>query len=154
MFATVDAKNYARKCGKLLCVKQTLGEQVQAYMTGEGITVTEMAARVGTSRQNISNVLDGAQRPKCLPDLARVMKTSVDALMAGKYVYGKLPTEGPLRVEEPTPSWPFKRLAPEEWERLGDLRHVVEDAAVTKARQLLQELDAVAPPGKNRKGRP
>lgn len=41
----------------------------------------------------------------------------------------------------PTP-WPFSRLTPEEWAQLGaaGLQAVVEDAAVTKARLLLDEI--------------
>lgn len=35
--------------------------------------------------------------------------------------------------------WPFKRLTLEEWESLGELQAVVEDAAVQKARELLRE---------------
>lgn len=46
--------------------------------------------------------------------------------------------EAPPR--QPPPEWPFKRLSPEEWDRLGTLQAVVEHAAVTTARQLLQEL--------------
>lgn len=154
LFATVDAKYVARKCGKLFCVKRSLGEQVQDYMTREALTPTAMASLVRTTRQNINNVLAGAERPKCLPDLARVLGTTVDTLMAGRYVYGSKKShagamEPQARYANPSPAWPFTRLTPDEWQRLGDLRHVVEDVAVTKARALLAELES-APSGQKR----
>lgn len=43
-------------------------------------------------------------------------------------------------VEPRRDLWPFKRLSRQEWEQLGPLQAVVEDVAVTKARELLQEL--------------
>lgn len=39
--------------------------------------------------------------------------------------------------------WPFKRLTRDQWEALGELQAVVEDVAVGKARELLEELAAV-----------
>lgn len=43
----------------------------------------------------------------------------------------------------PPGAWPFKRLSRVEWDQLGDLQAVVEDAAVTTARRLLAEISAV-----------
>lgn len=43
-------------------------------------------------------------------------------------------------VEPRGTTWPFMRLGPDEWARLGELQAVVEDVAVTKARELLAEL--------------
>lgn len=125
-------------------------------MTREKLTPTAMAGRVGTTRQNINNVLAGAERPKCLPDLARVMGTTVDTLMAGRYVYGSgtglsVVRETQAQYGVSSAPWPFQRLTPKEWEQLGDLRHVVEDVAVTKARQLLAELASSAPSQKRKR---
>lgn len=48
------------------------------------------------------------------------------------------------RVEASQPAgWPFKRLTRDQWEALGELQAVVEDAAVTKARELLEEVSAL-----------
>lgn len=46
--------------------------------------------------------------------------------------------------QEGQPSvWPFKRLTRDQWEALGELQAVVEDVAVTKARELLEEVAAI-----------
>lgn len=88
VLAILDANEIARKAGKLFCVK-TLGQQVDDFIKREGITPTEMGRRAVTSRQNIENLIAGkVQRvPHYIHGLAQAMRTTVDALLAGEYVY-------------------------------------------------------------------
>lgn len=103
-------------------------------MQREGLNLADMAARVQTSRQNITNVLHGAERPKCLPDLARVMNTTVDVLMAGQYHYD---TPMPSGGKAQRAAWPFERLTQHAWERLSERQKgAIEDAAVLKLREI------------------
>lgn len=138
LFATVDAKYVARKSGKVVCVKKTLGDQVRDYMTKEGLNTTQMAERVKTSRQNIANVLGGAERPKCLPKLAAVMDTTVDALMAGTYVYGAKIVHFSQRGSDQ--AWPFERLPKAVWNGLSERQKgAIEDAALQKLREFADD---------------
>lgn len=52
---------------------------------------TKLGRLVGTSRQNIEGILGGIKRPKCMPELARAMRTSIDVLVAGQYRYSAPP---------------------------------------------------------------
>lgn len=89
-------------------------------MAARGLNPTTMARRVGTTRQNISNILDGTSRlPKCLPGLARAMGTTEGALLAG----GNPITTAP---------WPFAWITPEAWAELTDReRGAAEQAAMS-----------------------
>ena len=90
MFASLKANNIARKPGKMICVK-TLADQVREFMSREGIKSTAAMARLipTTSRQSLSNMLKGdINHPTTyMPELAAVMRTTVDVLLAGAYVW-------------------------------------------------------------------
>lgn len=94
-------------------------------MVAQGLTPTAMARLVGTSRQNISNILDGTSRlPKCLPGLARVMGTTEGALLSGGRV-----TLAP---------WPFAWITPAAWAALTDReRGAAEQAAIDAVGSIL-----------------
>ncbi|HWH83211.1 MAG TPA: hypothetical protein VNU71_13350 [Burkholderiaceae bacterium] len=62
----------------------TLGKKVKAFRTApeRKWTAERMAQEVGTSRQNIQNLESrGFGHPRYIADLARVMRTTVDALL-------------------------------------------------------------------------
>lgn len=55
-------------------------------MRAKGINSTELAARIGTTRQSLENTWrQGVQTPKYLRALAKEMGTTTDELLAGKY---------------------------------------------------------------------
>lgn len=68
-------------------MKKSLGEQVQAFMDARKLNSSSMARLVGTTRQNIDNLRKrGFGQPHYIKELASVMGTTVDVLLAGKYV--------------------------------------------------------------------
>lgn len=109
-----------------------LSEQLRAFMAAHGLNPTQMAGRVGTSRQNINNILDGTSKlPKCLPGLARAMGTTEGALLAG----GEPTTVAP---------WPFAWITPQAWAELTDReRGAAEQAAMTAVRSVLEKRQKV-----------
>jgi hypothetical protein len=85
LFASLEANKIACKRRKMLCVK-TLAEQVLQFMQAEELNAPQMARLVGTSRQNIENLMAGnVHNPRYLASLARVMRTSADALLRGDF---------------------------------------------------------------------
>jgi transcriptional regulator with XRE-family HTH domain len=128
------------------CVK-TLGEQVQDYMTGEGLNAPEMGRRVGCSRQNIENLLAGTVRhPSYLADLARVLGTTADALLSGRYVYRangrseQVVAQEAMPTAEPWPLAPF--ITRSQWDQL----HQAERNAVAwEASKALRAMTAPPP---------
>lgn len=70
---------------KSLAMK-TIGEQAKEYRESRGWSTKEMAAACKTSRQNIETLeAKGARTPRYIKELARVMGTTVDVLMEGRY---------------------------------------------------------------------
>lgn len=141
-------------------------------MAVEGLSAPDMAQRVGTFRQNIENlVAEKVGAPRYLPDLARVMDTSVDVLLAGKYAHpSKRPgpsrspeaatvKDGGLLLRENTamgqqvgPQWPFQNyITRQQWEGLQPHeRALVEWAAFEELKKVLSARPAV-PFGKHRR---
>jgi len=69
---------------------KTIGDQVSAYMKGEGVTAAEMGRRVGVDRQKIENlVANHTKMPRYLDALAAEMRTTADVLLAGRYRHGR-----------------------------------------------------------------
>ncbi len=67
---------------------KTIGEQAQEYREARGWSTREMADAVGTSRQNIETLEKrGDRQPRYVGELARVMGTTVDDLLQGRYKY-------------------------------------------------------------------
>jgi hypothetical protein len=98
-FASVPANNFARKEGKLPCMK-TLADQVQEFLDGEGWRAPDLARAAKVSRQNIENVLKGTVKsPRHLPSIARVMRTTVDVLVSGRYRFNQSPADEPQAGE-------------------------------------------------------
>jgi transcriptional regulator with XRE-family HTH domain len=63
---------------------KTIGEQAKEFREAKGWNTSRMAKEVGTSRQSIENLeAAGDRTPRYIKELARVMGTTVDALMAG-----------------------------------------------------------------------
>lgn len=104
----------------------TLAAQVRAFMDERGLSPTQMAALVGTSRQNIANILSGKiLMPKCLTALARTMGTSERALLGGS--------------DNPPPAWPFEWITPARWASLTERqRGAAEKAAADVIAQFKQ----------------
>lgn len=101
---------------------KTLSEQVRDYLENEGLTPAAFAKLVKVSRQNIENVLAGnVKTPRYLPAIARVMGTTVEDLVAGRYRHGR-----PAGNEAPD------ALAPADIEHLEMVRSLS-----SPARQLL-----------------
>lgn len=122
---------------------RSLGEQVQEFLDGEGITAAQLAKQLGESRQNLENLVAGrAGMPKYLLALSMAMRASADELLAGRYRYraSGTPAAAAPGASYVVEVWPFTRLTREEWAELGPLQAVVEDAAVNKARELLREV--------------
>lgn len=68
---------------------KTIGEQAKAFREARGWSPKEMAAACKTSRQNIETLeAKGARTPRYIKELARVMGTTVDVLMEGRYEMG------------------------------------------------------------------
>lgn len=62
---------------------KSLGEQTRAFREEKGLTSTELAAKVGTSRQNIESLeARGNRIPKYLGSLAAAMGRTVDDMLA------------------------------------------------------------------------
>jgi transcriptional regulator with XRE-family HTH domain len=75
---------------------KTIGEQAKEFREARRWTTKEMAAACKTSRQNIETLeAKGARTPRYIKDLARVMGTTVDVLMEGRYRLGGTPAEEP-----------------------------------------------------------
>jgi predicted XRE-type DNA-binding protein len=72
---------------KSFAMKKSLGEQVAAFMEARNLNPSSLARLVGTTRQNIDNLKkrDFGQ-PRYIKELASAMETTVDVLLAGKYV--------------------------------------------------------------------
>lgn len=85
----LGAKLFARKPGKMLCMK-TVGEIVRAWREARGLNARELAEKVGgkTVRQDIENLESRAEIkliPIWLPRLSRLMGyTTVEELLALK----------------------------------------------------------------------
>lgn len=128
MIASLEATEIARKGNKIAGMK-SVADQVEDFMSRSGLnTSTKMANHVGTDRQNIDNVRAGKMpRTPLLKKLADAMGTTMDVLLAGRYVYGQKPAE-PVVQGYP---WPFEWITPERWASLTERqRGVVEKAAV------------------------
>lgn len=80
---------------------KTIGQQAQEFRLYKRWNSAQMAGAVGTSRQNIESLeAVGDRTPKYMASLARVMGTTVDALMAGEY---RVPSQGgPPAAKEPS----------------------------------------------------
>ena len=90
------AKSFAMK---------TIGEQAKAFREARGWSPKEMAAACKTSRQNIETLeAKGARTPRYIKDLARVMGTTVDVLMEGRYEMGAIAVQAPIAQVEAAPS--------------------------------------------------
>ena len=83
---------------------RTIGEQAKAFRESRDWTVKEMAAACKTSRQNIETLeAKGARTPRYIKELAKVMGTTVDVLMEGRYRVGSAPIiEAPAPAPTPT----------------------------------------------------
>lgn len=128
---------------------KSLGEQVQEFMAGEGLNAPEMGRLVGRSRQNIENLVAGTVRnPSYLPELVRVMRTSADVLLSGRYVYrpagAVTPAPEPQPAAEPWPLDPY--ISRERWALLSQ---AVRHAAAWEASKVVRLMSDVAelPPG-------
>lgn len=111
-----------------------LSEQLRAFMRDRALTPTQMARLVGTSRQNISNILDGTSRlPKCLPGLARAMGTTEGSLLAGG-------------ATMPVAPWPFAWITPQAWAGLSERERGAAERAATQAIAEIQELKRAGSP--------
>ena len=65
---------------------KTVGEQAKEFRLSRGWNTTEMAAAVGTSRQNIESMeAKGNRVPRYLPELAKAMGVTTDDLHKGRY---------------------------------------------------------------------
>lgn len=74
-----SAKSFAMK---------SIGDQAQEFRERMGWTTKQLAFACGTSRQNIETLEKvGSRTPKYVQTLAKVMGTTVDTLMQGKYVF-------------------------------------------------------------------
>ena len=122
-------------------------------MEQEGLNAPAMGRLVGVSRQNIQNLMAGTvKNPAYIADLARVMRTTADVLLAGRYVYRPA---GAAQPQEPTPDlssapgdpWPLDPFIPRErWMQLGQAER---NAVAWEASKALREIGAVsaqAPP--------
>lgn len=73
LFASLDAKQFARKVGKIFCMR-TRGQIVGEWMAFRDLKPLDVAKAVGTSRQNIENlVADKVKNPAYLHALAKYM---------------------------------------------------------------------------------
>jgi transcriptional regulator with XRE-family HTH domain len=78
---------------------KTLGEQAKEFRESKGWNASQMAARVGTSRQNIESLeAIGNRIPKYLGQLAAVMGRPVDDLLS---TAGLLPERSARTLQEP-----------------------------------------------------
>lgn len=67
-------------------MKRSVGEQVKAFREAQGWSVARMAREAKTTRQNIEHLeARPALQPRYIDRLARVMGTSVETLLAGRY---------------------------------------------------------------------
>lgn len=104
---------------------KSLGEQVQDFMEQEGLNAPAMGRLVGVSRQNIQNLMAGTvKNPAYIAELARVMRTSADVLLAGRYSYRPAgaaePQIAPTKTPSPADPWPLDPWIPRDvWEQLG-----------------------------------
>lgn len=118
---SIGANSLARK-GRRISRVRSLGEQVQEFLDGEGITAAQLAKQLGESRQNLENLVAGrAGMPKYLLALSMAMRASADELLAGRYRYR---ARGTPAAAAPGSSyvvevWPFTRLTREEWAELS-----------------------------------
>ena len=63
---------------------KSLAQRVKEHRQSLGMTPSDYARHVGTSRQNINNVEAGdAEQPRYIGKLAKAMGTTVDALLGG-----------------------------------------------------------------------
>ena len=140
LFATVNAKSVARKSGKLLCMK-SLGTQVQDFMTREALTAPALARLVPCSRQNIENLVnDKVRNPKHLPGVARVMRTTVEVLLAGLYVYGPAGVPSAQQAPVDAAPWPLDPfITRERWAQLGEAERVAVAWEASKAVRLMTD---------------
>lgn len=65
---------------------KTVGEQTKEFRLSKGWNTTRMGKEVGTSRQSIENLeAVGNRKPQYIVELARVMGTTVDDLLNGRF---------------------------------------------------------------------
>jgi len=97
-----------------------LADLVRAFRThpDRNWTLERMADEVGTSRQNIENLEKGrVKMPRFLPDLAKAMGTTTDALLGQQQAYHPATNTVPLSVRERPVSYKGPREAREETAR-------------------------------------
>lgn len=96
------ANKFASKRGKILRMHD-IGAIVKNWRTDprRNLSVSELALRVGTSRQNIENLESGAvEVPKYICALADVLETTTDALLGRTKLSVREPDK-PWRVSSP-----------------------------------------------------
>lgn len=100
---------------------KTLGQQVRGFREERGWKTGDLAKKVGTSRQNIESLeATGNRIPKYLGDLAAVMGTTVDQMLAEA---GLRPPVAEVKAEREIPAENvFEALTAMEQEMLTDFR--------------------------------
>lgn len=102
---------------------RTIGEQAKAFRDSRGWTPKQMAAACKTSRQNIETLESVGDRiPKYIKELAKVMGTTVDVLMEGRYRVGDVP----IVEAAPLPASQAQRTQPEPDQVMAALRVLAE----------------------------
>lgn len=120
--AKKQANNSAEQLGKMLGWAN--GGYVRQFLGGKRKITSELIIRANESKEVwLHGWFDGILPPLTKADVATAQVTRLAKT-----------------------AWPFERLKPEEWEALGTKgRWLVEDAAVTKARELLKEFGRSKP---------
>lgn len=109
-----------RASGAKSLAMKTLAQRVKEHRDSLGMTPSEYARHVGTSRQNINNLEAGkAGQPRYVAKLAKAMGTTVDALL-GAPIAKPAPVD-PSSVQSGTPAYLAElaaKMSPERQERL------------------------------------
>lgn len=103
----------------------TIGQRIRECRTARGLTLQQVGDNFGINRTSVSGWERDLARPDLekIVDLAQLLGTSTDYLLAGRTPSASRPTE----------SWPFTRVSREEFEALPASERLIIEGYVLRA---------------------
>lgn len=135
------------ECGKTSPV-DTLASRLKTAREQSGLSQTELAKKAQLSQSTVGNIEAGIRAgAQSLAALAIALGVRYQWLRDG---------ELPMKAQaEAASAWPFQRLTPERWAELDSYaRAAMEEAALSKLRELTQEREATAQDASRKRAAP